>query len=726
MEKDTADSPREHGEKKGDRSEEKDAPEEQNEGKAVLEEPSEGTDSLEDQSEKKDVLEEDSEEKDVLEDHITETEIGEHDITECVQQPGHSECLRTKLQGFPVDKRFTSGQTLLFKAAKNGFDEYIEILADAGANLTATDFHCNTALNEAVLNNQAQCVAALIRERADVNFVEPGGRHALLIAAEKGYRNCVDELTKGGADVNYADVRGDTPLKIACRNLDMVCLDMLVKAGADVNLDKLSKYEELKILEPFLTASELNDRLMQFPVHIYKDVEGKGKTALMEAVKCSVDCIDFLVKAGANVNVQTTIEGTTALLEATKAKLECIPLLLEAGADVNVIDKEDVTPLMSMVMRGDEGLEYTKFLYRAGADVNQANKKRTTALMQAAMRGHTQWIRLLVEMGADVNGRDIDNRTPLMLAAENGYLTCIEDLLNLGADANVIDRGGKTPLMWAALSGHTDCMSFLINRSTGADVNMKNMYGETALACAAMCGGHKCVTLLLEAGADVNVALTSTGVTPLMLAAEGGHHKSVQSLIEAGADVNRVNSDADGMTALMFAAKGQSSTFHILIDSYANRGDSKLRTTPLKTAADLRTIRLLLKSGAKINKINRYGDNALMSHMKSKSSVNKHICMLLYAAGESTEQKTLMKPPTMINYRPSRRYRFTLSKTKGPTPVKISEYIEQGDLSLRHLARTVVRRYMMDTDPHAHLFGRVPQLETTNEVKDYLLYDVKL
>ena len=190
--------------------------------------------------------------------------------------------------------------------------------------------------------------------------------------------------------------------------------------------------------------------------------------------------------------------------------------------------------------------------------------------------------------------------------------------------------------------------------------------------------------------------------------------------------MNRVNSDADGMTALMFAAKGPSSTFHILIDSYANRGDSKLRMTSLKTAADLRTIRLLLQSGAKINKINRYGDNALISHMKSKSSVNKHICMLLYAAGESTEQKTLMKPPTMINYRPSRRYRFTLSKTKGPTPVNISEYIEQGDLSLRHLARTVVRRYMIDTDPHAHLFGRVPQLETTNEVKDYLLYDVKL
>ena len=198
-------------------------------------------------------------------------------------------------------------------------------------------------VNEAVMNNRAQCVAALVRAGADVNFVEPGGRHALLIAAEKGYKGCVDELMKGGADVNHADMRGNTPLKIACRNLDMVCLDKLVKAGADVNFDKLSKYEELKILYPMSYTKDLNDRLLQLPVHLYKDVEGKGKTALMEAVKCSVDCIDFLIKAGADVNVKTTIEGTTALLEATKTKLECIPLLVEAGADVNVVDKDDLT-----------------------------------------------------------------------------------------------------------------------------------------------------------------------------------------------------------------------------------------------------------------------------------------------------------------------------------------------------------------------------------------------
>ena len=93
MEKDTPDVPEEHGEKK-------DAPGHSGENA-----------SPEELGEQKDVVEEHSEEKDVLEDHVMEIEVGEHDITQCVEEPGHSECLRTKLQGFPVDKRFASGQT---------------------------------------------------------------------------------------------------------------------------------------------------------------------------------------------------------------------------------------------------------------------------------------------------------------------------------------------------------------------------------------------------------------------------------------------------------------------------------------------------------------------------------------------------------------------------------------------------------------------------------------
>ena len=82
-------------------------------------------------------------------------------------------------------------------------------------------------------------------------------------------------------------------------------------------------------------------------------------TALCEAVKAgSVQCIDLLLKAGADVNFRG-IDDKTALFEASKYNsVQCMDLLLKAGAGVNTSDKCGETALFVAASKGSVPLFY--------------------------------------------------------------------------------------------------------------------------------------------------------------------------------------------------------------------------------------------------------------------------------------------------------------------------------------------------------------------------------
>ena len=49
-------------------------------------------------------------------------------------------------------------------------------------------------------------------------------------------------------------------------------------------------------------------------------------------------------------------------------------------------------------------------------------------------------------------------------------------------------------------------------------------------------------------------------------------------------------------------------------------------------------------------------------------------------------------------------------------------------LNLEHLkhCREAIRKHLIDLDPHAHLFNRIPQLGLPSLLTDYLLFDISL
>ena len=52
--------------------------------------------------------------------------------------------------------------------------------------------------------------------------------------------------------------------------------------------------------------------------------------------------------------------------------------------------------------------------------------------------------------------------------------------------------------------------------------------------------------------------------------------------------------------------------------------------------------------------------------------------------------------------------------------------LEKSDLSLLGLCRVKVREYLIDVNPHLHLFEQVRQLELPTTLQEYLVYNMSL
>lgn len=196
------------------------------------------------------------------------------------------------------------------------------------------------------------------------------------------------------------------------------------------------------------------------------------------------------------------------------------------------------------------------------------------------------------------------------------------------AGANVSAKGiyRKTALRGAKSGGHQDIVKVLEN--AGATETTKR---ETPpLVRAAQLGEYGHVKRLLQQGSDVNTT-DYNGMTGLMVAARRGDLLFVKAFIDAGARVN-IKSDWLGSTALLWAvAENHIDVAKVLLASGAdpNIGDDHGKAA-IVHAEDIRTVKLLLNNGAKVNKRDSVDATPLMQAAR-KNNIPK--VKLLMARG---------------------------------------------------------------------------------------------
>lgn len=468
----------------------------------------------------------------------------------------------------------------LVEAARTGDDtRAMGLLQSANVNQKAADG--TTALHWAVYHNDVGLIDRLLAAGADAKAQNDYGATPLAEAAVVGNAAVVRGLLKAGADANSANADGQTALMIAARSSNLEVAQLLLDHGANVN------------------ARE----------------HWRGQTALMwAAAESQPEMVRLLLKHHANVNErsdlthferQVTSEpraqarpagGFTPLLYAArKGCLDCAQYLLAGGADVNLTDPDGVSPLLLATLNFN--FDVAALLVKHRAEVDKWD----------------MWGRSALYAAVDLNTLPVGGRADRPSSSKTTALQLIQVLLEAGANPNLQlklfppyrslrdDRGadglltvGATPLLRAAKAGDVDAMRLLL--AHGANPSLPSATGITPLMAAAGNGSTNidtrgrykteaqaldAVNLLLAAGVDVNQR-DSNAQTALFGAATWGWNDLVKTLAAHNADL--LAKDARGRTAADIAM------------GISNGGSGRLSFTPHpETAALLRA--LIAKAG---------------------------------------------------------------------------------------------------------------------------------
>ena len=199
----------------------------------------------------------------------------------------------------------------------------------------------------------------------------------------------------------------------------------------------------------------------------------KGITPLMAASAIGdVKSVKLLVSRGAALDIRANYGGWTALfMAALNGHEETVQYLIRAGADVNIQGDKRSTPLILACMKGHPSIAL--MLINAGANVNASTDLGYTALHGAAVRGLPKVARILIEKGADVNRREVlNNDTPLIYAAVKGNDDTVNILISAGAELDFKGDNGCTAYLVAKSSGHINVAHIL--QAAGANTEIGN------------------------------------------------------------------------------------------------------------------------------------------------------------------------------------------------------------------------------------------------------------
>ncbi|RUS90814.1 hypothetical protein EGW08_001433 [Elysia chlorotica] len=177
----------------------------------------------------------------------------------------------------------------------------------------------------------------LMRHGANVDSMDKDQMTAALHSAQRGFLSCLQFLKASGADLGKRDKDGRNAVICSVIHGRLDCLKYLI----DV-----------------MPKSWLNCKT------------NTGSTPLMAAAKVKwFDCVECLVKAGADINVKDDA-GYTALMFALKYNnSKASKLFLENGAVINTIAQDGFTPLTIAYHSSYGYYNWVLNLLKAGADL---------------------------------------------------------------------------------------------------------------------------------------------------------------------------------------------------------------------------------------------------------------------------------------------------------------------------------------------------------------------
>ncbi|HSG47673.1 MAG TPA: ankyrin repeat domain-containing protein [Longimicrobiales bacterium] len=421
-------------------------------------------------------------------------------------------------------------------AAARGDAQAVAALIRDGADVNAAQGDGMTALHWAARHGDAALAAALLEAGATTGpTTRLGGYTPLHMAAELGFAPVVRRLLDGGADVATQTSTGVAAIHFAAGSGDVETVRALLDAGAQVDVP-----DAVVLRTPLMFATARN-RLEVMALLLERGADVAARTRVVDfAERAARDREDERARTERmKVEREAALRAAGAWREEEPAPARVVvnpddPDIRVAPAAPQEPEPEPAgTAAAPDSTREEEREEPVPLSYEQLV----GSQGGMSALHLAARDGLHDAARLLLAHGADLDEpTGGDRSTPIVVALINGNYDLALEFLAAGADPNLATEDGVAPLY--AVLGNRWAPKALYPQPT-AYQQQESDYLQVMEA-------------LLEAGADPNVRVGShiwyssfnfdllgvdfTGATPFWRAAYATDVDAMRLLVAHGAD----------------------------------------------------------------------------------------------------------------------------------------------------------------------------------------------
>jgi ankyrin repeat protein len=369
---------------------------------------------------------------------------------------GNAAMMRDLLDaGADANAVLPEGETALMTAARTGSAESVKLLLDRGAKVDAREkWYGESALMWAAAENHGDAVMVLIAHGAPVDsrstlqkttnrnagqsMLSLGNWTPLMYAARENSLDAGRALVKGGAGLNFTDPDGATALVIAIINAHYEFAALLLDAGADPNIvDNDAGMGALYAVVDMHRLAVGHGRPNPQPVGLMTAVD-LAKKLLERGADPNRRLKKPILKRHHTAGDSALGDGATPFLRAAKSgDIEMMRALVAGGADPKLTMPNGTSALWFAAGLGwrngspaapsydqgsdEEAVEAIRFLMGLGFNVRAANDAGDTPLHIAISgRGSEAIIKFLVDQGADPEAKNKRGQTPLALATTKG------------------------------------------------------------------------------------------------------------------------------------------------------------------------------------------------------------------------------------------------------------------------------------------------------------------
>ncbi len=307
-------------------------------------------------------------------------------------------------------KRYST--TPLYVAVQQDDLEIVQMLLEAGANPNAQNADLWFPPSHA---QSIEMVQLLLDYGANIHLTDEVGKDAL---QHQNDPEVAAYLIDAGAQVNPDKGQSGSPLREATDDGNLEMMRLLLERGA--NVDQAMSWGETALMRAaehsFVEGVKL---LLDHHANVHLKADERGATALFYAAAPEgFTAYDLMKKYGGSNLLDSIPEEHRAMFEkidleqfqyhptygyVASDSVEVIEMLLRAGADINARDAQEMTPLILGASCGRP--ERVRMLLRAGADIHLRDAKGKTALDHARLHSEVEHREAIVRMLEGAEGK---------------------------------------------------------------------------------------------------------------------------------------------------------------------------------------------------------------------------------------------------------------------------------------------------------------------------------